>query len=256
MDKRLDGKVCVVTGAAMGIGAATAVRLAQEGGTVILVDLDEAGAGQVAAKISANGGRAEAVACNVGQEEDVRNLFAGVDKKFGRLDVLVNNAGISGPTGRIDDISLDGWNKLMAVNLTGVFLCTREALPIMRRQQGGSIINLSSIYGLIGSPDAAPYHASKGAVRLFTKATALQVAKDHIRVNSVHPGFIRTPMVEGFARASGNAEAVMGALVTLHPLGRLGRAEEIAAGIAFLASEDASFMTGSELVIDGGYTAQ
>ena len=256
MDKRLDGKVCVVTGAAMGIGAATAVRLASEGGIVILADLDEAVAGQVAAKIRAEGGRAETVACNVGQEEDVKNLIAGVDKKYGRLDVLVNNAGIAGPTGRIDDISLDGWNKLMAVNLTGVFLCTREALPIMRRQQGGSIINVSSIYGLIGSQDAAPYHASKGAVRLFTKATALQVAKDHIRVNSVHPGFIQTPMVEGYAKASGNAEAVMGALANLHPLGRLGKAEEVAAGIAFLASEDASFMTGSELVIDGGYTAQ
>ncbi|MGE5590632.1 MAG: SDR family NAD(P)-dependent oxidoreductase [Bacillota bacterium] len=256
MDKRLDGKMCIVTGAAMGIGAATAIRLAHEGGIVILADLDEAAAGQVAAKIRADGGRAEAVACNVGEEEDVKNLIAHVDKQYGRLDVLVNNAGISGPTGRIDDISLDGWNKLMAVNLTGVFLCTREALPIMRRQQGGSIINLSSIYGLVGSQDAAPYHASKGAVRLFTKATALQVAKDHIRVNSVHPGFIQTPMVEGFARASGNADTVMAALVTLHPLGRLGKAEEIAAGIAFLASEDASFMTGSELVIDGGYTAQ
>jgi len=240
----------------MGIGAATAVRLASEGGIVILADLDEAAAGQVAAKIRAEGGRAETVVCNVAKEGDVKNLIAGVDKKYGRLDVLVNNAGISGPTGRIDDIALDGWNKLMEVNLTGVFLCTREALPIMRRQQSGSIINVSSIYGLIGSQDAAPYHASKGAVRLFTKATALQVAKDHIRVNSVHPGFIQTPMVEGYAKASGNAEAVMGALANLHPLGRLGKAEEVAAGIAFLASEDASFMTGSELVIDGGYTAQ
>ena len=179
-----------------------------------------------------------------------------VVQRHGRLDVLVNNAGIGGPLGPIDNITLEGWHSLMDVNLTGVFLCTREALPIMRRQKSGSIINLSSIYGLVGSADAAPYHASKGAVRLFTKATALQAAKDGVRVNSVHPGFIRTPMVEGFTKASGDREAMVAALTALHPLGRLGEPEEVAATIAFLASDDASFMTGSELVVDGGYTAQ
>lgn len=256
MEKRLDGKVCVVTGGAMGIGAATAVRLAQEGAVVIVADLRKADADAVAQRIQAAGGKAEGAACNVAKEDEVKKLFADVARRHGRLDVLVNNAGIGGPVGPIDDITLEGWHNLMDVNLTGVFLCTREALPIMRSHKSGSIINLSSIYGLVGSADVAPYHASKGAVRLFTKATALQAAKDGIRVNSVHPGFIKTPMVEGFAKASGNADAIMAALTALHPLGRLGTAEEVAATITFLASDDASFMTGSELVVDGGYTAQ
>ncbi len=257
---RFKDKICVVTGAAKGIGEATARRLAAEGGAVMVLDLKfgeaERAAEYITEHLLQSGGIAEAYACDVSDEEAVRRVFAEIEQHHGRVDVLVNNAGTGGPSGPIESVPLDEWHALLAVNLDGVFLCTREALRRMKATGSGSIVNVSSIYGLVGSADAAAYHASKGAVRLFTKATALQVAKAGIRVNSVHPGFIDTPLVQDYAARSGHHDELLQGLAALHPVGRLGRAEEVAAVIAFLASDDASFMTGSEVVVDGGYTAQ
>jgi NAD(P)-dependent dehydrogenase (short-subunit alcohol dehydrogenase family) len=175
---------------------------------------------------------------------------------FGHLDVLVNNAGIPGVNKPTHEVTLEEWNRVISVNLNGVFLCTKHAIPYMRQAGGGSIINLSSIYGLVGAPDLPPYHAAKGGVRLMSKTDALFYAADGIRVNSVHPGFIWTPMVENVCRELGDVEAARRHLTKLHPIGRLGEPEDIAYGILYLASDEAKFVTGSELVIDGGYTAR
>ncbi|WP_161883996.1 SDR family NAD(P)-dependent oxidoreductase [Deinococcus alpinitundrae] len=253
---RFKDKVCVVTGGAKGIGEATARRMAAEGGAVMILDLKYEEAQAAADQLMGAGGFAEAYACDVADEAAVRDVFVQIETHHGRIDVLVNNAGTGGPSGPIEDIALDDWRALLAVNLDGVFLCTREALRRMKATGGGAIVNISSIYGLVGSADAAAYQASKGAVRLLTKATALQVAKLGIRVNSVHPGFIDTPLVQDYADRSGQHDQMLAGIVALHPVGRLGRSEEVAAVIAFLASDDASFMTGAEVVVDGGYTAQ
>ena len=252
---RFKDKICVVTGGANGIGEATARRLAQEGGAVMLLDVRYGDAEAAAERLRDLGGYVEAYACDVSSEPQVQDTFAQIEAAHGRIDVLVNNAGIGGPGGPIEDVALSDWRALLAVNLDGVFLCTREALRRMK-ETGGVIVNVSSIYGLVGSADSAAYHASKGAVRLLTKATALQVARQGIRVNSVHPGFIDTPLVQGYAAQTGHPDETLQALAALHPVGRLGQSAEIAAVIAFLASDDASFMTGSEVVVDGGFTAQ
>ena len=240
---RFKDKICVVR------------RLASEGGAVMLLDVRYGDAEAAAERLGQLGGYVEAYACDVASEQQVAETFAKIEATHGRLDVLVNNAGIGGPGGPLEDVALSDWRALLAVNLDGVFLCTREALRRMKKT-GGAIVNVSSIYGLVGSADSAAYHASKGAVRLLTKATALQVARLGIRVNSVHPGFIDTPLIQEYAEHSGHRAETLEALAALHPVGRLGRAEEVAAVIAFLASDDASFMTGAEVAVDGGFTAQ
>jgi NAD(P)-dependent dehydrogenase (short-subunit alcohol dehydrogenase family) len=187
----------------------------------------------------------------------VRSSFADVRKRFGRIDILVNNAGIAGASKPTHEITEEEWDKVQAVNVKGVFLCTKHAIPFLREAGGGSIINLSSIYGLIGAADMPPYHASKGAVRLMSKTDALLYAKDKIRVNSVHPGYIWTPMVEGVGKESGKSpEEFRREINALHPLGHIGEPNDVAYGILYLASDESKFVTGSELVIDGGYTAQ
>lgn len=254
---RLNELTCIVTGAASGIGKATCARLASEGANVSVTDLDDERGNSLRDAIRQSGGTAEFWHLDVSDEADVKRVFQEVADHFGQIDVVVNNAGISGADKPTDEISSEEWREVMDVNLNGVFYCTKHSIPYMRKAGRGSIINLSSIYGIIGAPDIPPYHASKGAVREMSKTDALLYAKEGIRVNSVHPGFIWTPLVEAMAKESEEgAEEFRKHLDSLHPLGHVGKPEDIAAGIAYLASQDAKFVTGSELVIDGGYTAQ
>lgn len=255
MAGRVAGKVALVTGAAMGLGAETARRLAQEGARVMLTDLDEAAGDAVAAEIVAAGGNAAFLRHDVAQESDWEAVIAATVARFGGLQVLVNNAGISGGTLPLLEHSLEDWRRVMSVNLDGVFLGLRHGGPAIAASGGGSIINLSSILGKVGLPNAAAYCASKGGVLLLTKAAALEWAPLGLRVNSVHPGFIETPMVTAAMRNAENGNEMRDQLISAHALGRFGAPREIADAILFLASDESSFMTGAELVVDGGYTA-
>lgn len=255
---RVKGKVCIVTGAALGIGRACALRLAQEGARVALFDVLDAEGEALVAELAAQGWNAAYWHVDVTSEAEVARATDDVAARFGAVHVLVNNAGIAGANKPTHEITEAEWDRVQAVNVKGVFFCTKHAIPHMRRAGHGSIVNLSSIYGLIGAADVPPYHASKGAVRLMSKTDALTYAADRIRVNSVHPGYIRTPMVERHLRDSGatDLEAAMVEVGKLHPLGHMGDADDIAWGVVYLASDEAKFVTGAELVIDGGYTAR
>jgi len=254
---RIDNTVVVVTGGAKGIGRVTCELLASEGATVALTDIDDSAGDQVVAGIRAQGGKAAYWHLDVASEGEIAKVFTAIEQQWSRIDVLVNNAGIVGADKPTHALTLAEFRRVLEVDVLGVFLCTRQVLPGMRARRGGSIINLSSIYGLVGAADIPPYHAAKGAVRLMSKTDALTYAKDNIRVNSVHPGFIWTPMVSGFAATKGgDPDTVRAGLAALHPLGHLGEAIDVAYGILYLASAEAKFVTGSELVIDGGYTAR
>ncbi len=254
--RRVENKVIIVTGGSLGIGKATCIILAREGAKVAVTDVLDKKGEQVVTEIQKSGGTAKFWHLDTAKETEVQKVMADVIKTFGKIDVLVNNVGISGTNKPTHEISEAEWDKVMAVNVKGVFFCTKHAIPYMQKAGAGSIINLSSIYGIISAPDVPPYHASKGAVRLMTKTDALLYAKDKIRVNSVHPGFIWTPMVENYLKSSGNVEEGRQYLNSLHPLGHIGEPEDIAYGILYLASEESKFVTGAELVIDGGYTAR
>jgi NAD(P)-dependent dehydrogenase (short-subunit alcohol dehydrogenase family) len=250
---RLAGKVALISGGARGMGAVEAELFAREGARVVVGDVLDAEGGKVAETIKKAGGDAVFVRLDVTREADWQGAVAAAVRGFGKLDVLVNNAGIGGTGGLLADTTLDDWNRTMSVNSTGVFLGTRAAIPAMRAAGGGSIINISSQLGLVGvETTSAQYQASKGAVRLLTKATAIQYAKDRIRCNSVHPGPIVTPMTE----AGRGDPARYKLMVSRIPLGRYGEPGEVAYGVLYLASDESSFVTGSELVIDGGWTAQ
>lgn len=260
---RLTGKVAIVTGGASGIGAETARLFARHGASVLLTDMNSALGDAVAGEIAQAAGAATFALQDVRDEARWTAIVAQADRDFGRVDILCNIAGISGRDPklniqightagpRLGDQTLEHWNQVMAINATGVFLGTRAAIPAMQRAGGGSIINISSICGIVGSHANAAYHASKGAVRLFSKAAAIQYAPDRIRVNSVHPGFVDTPMT---APGHANPEIAQKRL-EVTPLGRFGTPYDIAAGCLYLASDEASWVTGSELVIDGGMTA-
>ena len=242
---RLAGKVALISGGARGMGAAEARLFAREGAQVVIGDLLEAEGRGVEAEITAKGG--EAVF-----ESDWQRAVGVAQSHFGRLNVLVNNAGIGGGA-RIEDTTLEDWDRMMAVNATGVFLGTKSVIAAMRRAGGGSIINISSQLGLVGTDNSSPqYQASKGAVRLLTKATAIQYAREGIRANSVHPGPIVTPMTE--RRRADPAQRQL--MISRIPLGRYGEPDEVAYGVLYLASDESAYVTGSELVIDGGWTAQ
>jgi cyclopentanol dehydrogenase len=249
---RLDGKVALISGGAKGQGAVEGKMFAREGAKVVLGDiLDEAGK-KVEAEIRAAGGAATYAHLDVTREADWRAAVATAVQAYGKLTVLVNNAGIL-LRAKIEDMSEADWDRLMAINVKGVFLGTKCAIPAMRQAGGGSIINISSTAGLVASPgETAAYIASKGAVRLFTKATAIQHAREKIRCNSVHPGPIATDMIRDMLESPAMLEARMRRL----PMGRIGTAEDIAYGVIYLASDESSYMTGSELVIDGGTTAE
>ena len=254
---RLEGKVALISGGARGQGAVEANLFAREGAKVVIGDLLEAEGKQVEAQINETGGECLFVRLDVTSQADWEQAVQAAVSRFGKLNILVNNAGIGTPRGpdglavTIEDLAEDQWDRVMDVNAKGVFLGTKSAIPEMRKAGGGSIINISSIAGLVGGTSTA-YGASKGAVRLFTKATAIQYAGESIRANSVHPGVIETPMT---ANMLSNAEQ-RETSIARHPMGRVGRPEEVAYGVLYLASDESSFVTGSELVIDGGLTAQ
>jgi NAD(P)-dependent dehydrogenase (short-subunit alcohol dehydrogenase family) len=261
---RLDGKVALVTGGASGIGAACALRLAADGAAVVVTDVQDEKGHDIAAAISRDGGRSRYFHHDVTSEEAWVEVIAEIKTAFGRLDILVNNAGIGVGSPSITTMSLVDFKRQQAVNVEGVFLGVKHGLLLMREAgNGGSIINMSSVAGLKGSPTLAAYSATKGAVRLFTKAVALEcgAAKDGVRVNSVHPGIIETPIWFGIG-ASGaaggtNAPPDLDALSAMAvPLGVKGLPEDIAAGVAWLASEEARYVTGAELVIDGGISVR
>ncbi|MGE0701516.1 MAG: SDR family NAD(P)-dependent oxidoreductase [Hyphomicrobiaceae bacterium] len=265
---RLDGKVALISGAARGIGAATAKLMAEAGAAVVIGDVLADKAKETVAEIEAAGGKAVAVPLDVTSEKD---WLAAVDmarKRYGKLDILVNNAGLF--LGRdFEEVTMDEWNKLVAVNLTGVWLGTKLCTAALKEagassKHGSAIVNLASVAGIVGSQLDPLYSMTKGGVTLFTKSTALSYGRKgyKIRVNSIHPGVIQTDMgVQTFvARATqtgtNDTEAARNVALKSHPIGRLGVPEDIAAGICFLASDDAGFMTGSGLVVDGGLTAQ
>ena len=255
---RLEEKVALITGAAsgvennlMGFGGTSARLFVREGAKVVLTDIKEELGEKTAAQIREDGGDAAFVRLDVTDESEWINAIQYAVSNFGKLDVLVNNAG-TGARHNVEDTSPEVWDGQMDVHAKGTFLGTKHAIPEMRKVGGGSIINISSIYGIIGSPTSTAYHAAKGAIRLFTKSAAIQYAKENIRVNSVHPGYALTPLTEGSFADPQQREWLLERI----PLGRLGNAEDIAYGILYLASDESSFVTGSELVIDGGTTAQ
>ena len=255
---RLKNKTCIVTGAALGIGRACALRMAEEGARVALFDvLDDEGRG-LERELEANGHDAGYWHVDVTDEAAVKAAIDAAAERFDGLHVLVNNAGIAGTNKPTHELTEQEWDRVQAVNVKGVFLCTKHAIPHLKHAGQGSIINLSSIYGLVGAPDVPAYHASKGAVRLMSKTDALIYTPDEIRVNSVHPAFIWTPMVEQYLRDSGatDIDAARRETDLLHPLGHMGEPDDIAWGVVYLASNESKFVTGSELVIDGGYTAR
>ena len=250
---RLAGKVALISGGARGMGAAEARLFTREGARVVIGDVLKAEGQAVEAEIRAAGGDCLFTPLDVTSERDWQQAVALAESHFGALHVLVNNAGIGALPSRVEDAAPDAWDQVMAVNAKGVFLGTRAAIPAMRRAGGGSIVNISSQLGLVGMDNISPqYPASKGAVKLLTKVTALQYAKEGIRVNSVHPGPVITPMTEPRRRD----KATYDLMVSRIPMGRYGKAEEIAYGVLYLASDESSWTTGSERVIDGGWTAQ
>jgi NAD(P)-dependent dehydrogenase (short-subunit alcohol dehydrogenase family) len=253
---RVDGKVALVTGAASGLGAAAARRLGAEGAKVLLTDVAADAGVAVADEIASAGGETAFLSHDVTSEADWESAVARAVDRFGRLDVLVNNAGVSGGVQELMTLSYEAWRRTLAVNLDGVFLGMRHAGPAIAQAGGGSVINISSILGKVGMAGASAYCASKGGVLLLTKAAALEWAPRGIRVNSVHPGFIDTPMVSGALRQMEGGNQLRDLIISRHPLGRLGVAAEIGDAVLFLASDESSFMTGAELVVDGGYTAQ
>lgn len=253
---RLKDKVALVTGASMGIGRATALLMAREGAAVAVTDLADDAGREVVQEIITRDGRARFWHLDVSDEAQVQRVFSEVENEFGPITVLVNNAGIAGPDKPTHELSIEEWEQVQAVNVKGVFLCTKHVIPQMKRAGHGSIINMSSIYGLVGAPDVPPYHASKGAVRLMTKTDALLYAANRIRVNSIHPGYIWTPMVEQHLKNMPDPVAAREAAAAAHPLGHMGEPDDIGWACVYLASDEARFVTGSELVVDGGYTCR
>jgi 3(or 17)beta-hydroxysteroid dehydrogenase len=251
---RVKGKSAIVTGGAGGLGRAQALLLSREGARVVVSDTREAEARQVVEEINAQGGEAFFLRHDVSKDAEWERVMKETVSRFEKLDVLVNNAGVM-IWKKIEDTSLEEWRWLMSINLDGVFLGTKHAMGVMKKSGGGSIVNISSVAGMIGTLDTSAYHASKGGVRIFTKAAALECSKAgygyNIRVNSIHPGVIKTPMVGGLLEDEDKMKTALGWI----PMGHFGDPEDVAHGVLYLASDESRYITGTELVIDGGWTA-
>lgn len=244
------GRTAIVTGAGSGIGRSVSLRLGELGANVVLVDIDSAAAGKVAEAIRAAGGIASEVVADVTDHVAVAGAVAHAVDQFGGLNLAFNNAGIGGPLGPTHEIDIDAYHRLMDINLHSVFYALHAEIPAMLASGGGAIVNTSSIYGSVGFPDAIAYTASKHGVTGLTRAAALDYASKGIRVNSVHPGFVETPLLDNMSREAYST------LPDLHPMGRIANPDEIADAVIFLLSDRATFITGSQLHVDGGYTAQ
>lgn len=255
----LKGKIAIVTGAGSGLGEAISSLFAKNGATVVLADLDVKGAERVLGQIQQDGGKGRVVRADVSKPDAAKELVDVALKEFGRLDIAVNNAGIGGPTAPVGEYPIDGWDKIIGINLSGVFYGMRHQIPAMLKTGGGAIVNMASVAGKVGLVNASGYTAAKHGVIGLTETAAIEYAKQGIRVNSVGPGFIDTPLLgkrsvieAGGSSAGGETDA----LAALHPMNRLGKAHEVAELVLFLASDRASFITGGYYNVDGGYLAQ
>lgn len=251
---KLDGKVAIVTGAASGIGRASAILFAAEGARVVVADVDQSGR-DVAAEISGSGGQAVYVKADVSRPDEVEALVRSAVDSFGGLDVMFNNAGIEGEQRRTADCSVENWDRVISVNLKGIFLGMKYGIPALLKNGGGSIVNTASTAGITGYPNLPAYAASKGGVIQLTKTAALEYARKGIRVNCICPGGIFTPLVQRFTEGLPK-EQIQKMVEAVHPVGRFGTPEEVAKLALYLASDDSSFCTGASFIVDGGMTAQ
>ncbi|MDN7929875.1 glucose 1-dehydrogenase [Burkholderia metallica] len=245
---RFDKKVAIVTGGASGIGEATVRAFAREGASVVIADLTDRGE-RLACEIVENGGKATYIRTDVTDSEAVQKLIAETVRIYGRVDIMFANAGIA-VDDCIEHLDESAWKKTIDINLTGVYLCDKYAIQQMRKQGGGVVVNCGSIHSHVGKSGVTAYAAAKGGVKLLTQTLAIDYGQHDIRVNAVCPGYIDTPLLKDAPAAQKQA------LIALHPMGRLGKADEVASAVLFLASDDASFVNGSSLMVDGGYTAQ
>lgn len=250
---RLDNKVAIITGGGTGIGKETSMLFAKEGAKIVITDINQESGQQVVKEIKENGGEALFIRHDVSKEEDWKRVAEETIKGFGKVDVLFNNAGIY-MIKPVAEIELEEWNRLMSINVTGVFLGMKHIMPLIAKNKKGSVINASSIAGLTGAPGHVLYGASKGAVRMMTKDAAMEYAAAGVRVNSIHPGYIDTGMADYASKVTGSSKDQLGK--DLFPLGRLGAVKDVANMVLFLASDESAFSTGAEFVIDGGATAR